>query len=81
MNEILTSFFANVFAKFKQANPVVAGILALVALTIVGFAENGTLLGVFTLPTWASTVVKIVGTIFLTVNGAHTTGYIKSENG
>lgn len=79
MNEILITFFANVFAKFKQKNPAVAGVLALIALTVVAFAEHGTLLGVFTLPVWASNAVKIVGALFLTVNGAHTSEYLRKK--
>lgn len=73
MNDIFITFFANVFAAFKQKNPAIAGVLALIALTVVGFAENGTLLGVFSLPDWAASAVKIIGALFLAVNGAHTT--------
>ena len=71
MNYLVT-IFAGIFARFKQKNPAVAGIIALVLLCVVYAADQGTLLGVFTLPTWAADAVKWLGTIVLTVNGAST---------
>ena len=71
MNYIVT-VFAGIFARFKQKNPAVAGIIALVLLCVVYAADQGTLLGVFTLPTWAAEAVKWLGIIATTVNGAST---------
>lgn len=68
----LVSIFAGIFARFKQKNPAVAGIIALVLLCVVYAADQGTLLGVFTLPTWAAEAIKWLGIIAATVNGAST---------
>ena len=74
--DFITQFFASLFAKFKQSNPAVAGIIALILLTLVHFADQGTLLGVFTLQTWAAEVAKWVGSIALALNGASTGQFI-----
>lgn len=68
----LVQVFAGIFARFKQKNPAVAGIIALVCLAVVYTADQGTALGVFALPQWAADAVKWLGTIVLTVNGAST---------
>lgn len=68
----LVQIFAGIFARFKQKNPAVAGIIALVLLCVVYAADQGTLLGVFTLPVWASDAIKWLGTILLAANGAST---------
>ena len=52
----LVQIFAGIFARFKQKNPVVAGIIALVLLAVVYTADQGTALGVFTLPVWAKDI-------------------------
>jgi len=73
---LFIQFFAAVFAKFKQKNPVVAGIIALVLIVAVYTAEQGTALGIFTLPSWASEAVKTVSLLLLALNGAHTSQYV-----
>lgn len=69
---LFIQFFAALFAKFKQKNPVVAGIIALVLIVAVYTAEQGTALGLFTLPSWAAESVKTVSLLLLALNGAHT---------
>jgi hypothetical protein len=76
MNLFIT-FFAAVFAKFKQKNPAIAGIIALVLIVAVYTAEQGTALGAFTLPTWAAEAVKTVSLLLLAVNGAHTSEFLR----
>ena len=71
MNYLVT-IFAGIFARFKQKNPAVAGVIALALLCVVYAADQGTLLGVFTLPTWAAEAIKWLGIIAATVNGAST---------
>jgi threonine/homoserine/homoserine lactone efflux protein len=63
----LVQVFAGIFARFKQKNPAVAGIIALVCLAVIYTA-----LGVFALPQWAADAVKWLGTFVLAVNGAST---------
>ena len=73
---LFIQFFAAVFAKFKQKNPAVAGIIALVLIVAVYTAEQGTALGIFTLPSWAAEAVKTVSLLILALNGAHTSQYV-----
>ena len=73
---LFIQFFAAVFAKFKQKNPVVAGIIALVLIVAVYTAEQGTALGIFALPNWAAEGVKTVSLLLLALNGAHTSQYV-----
>jgi hypothetical protein len=73
---LFIQFFAAVFAKFKQKNPAIAGIIALVLIVAVYTAEQGTALGIFTLPSWAAEAVKTVSLLLLALNGAHTSQYV-----
>jgi hypothetical protein len=72
---LFIQFFAAMFAKFKQKNPAIAGIIALVLIVAVYTAEQGTALGIFTLPSWAAEAVKSVSLLLLALNGAHTSQY------
>lgn len=76
MNLFIT-FFAAVFAKFKQKNPAIAAIVALVLMVAVYAADQGTALGIFTLPGWAAEGVKAVSLLLLAVNGAHTSEFLR----
>jgi hypothetical protein len=73
--DFISQIFAQIFAKFKQKNPTAAGVIALVLLVVVYAADQGTFLGVFTLPTWAADTIKWVGSVLLAVNGASTHQY------
>jgi hypothetical protein len=76
MNLFIT-FFAAVFAKFKQKNPAVAGVTALALGAAVYAADNGTAMGIFTLPEWAAEGVKAISLLLLAVNGAHTSEFLR----
>ncbi len=67
--DFLHTFFAGAFAKFKQSNPVVAGVTALVTGTVMYFADHGTALGLISLPTWAATATKWLAVVVLAING------------
>jgi hypothetical protein len=67
--DFISKILAQIFEKFKQSNPVVASIIALVMIVTVYTAEQGTLLGVFELPIWASDTLKWISTIVLALNG------------
>ena len=73
---LFIQFFAALFAKFKQKNPVVAGIIALVLLVSVYAADQGTALGIFTLPSWAAEGIKGISLLLLAVNGSSTSQYL-----
>ena len=76
MNLFIT-FFAAVFAKFKQKNPAIAAIVAMVLMVAVYAADQGTAMGIFTLPAWAAEGVKAVSLLLLAVNGAHTSEFLR----
>lgn len=73
MNDFLTKLLAQLFDSFKAKNPKVAAVLILVLVTITNFAEQGTLIGLFTLPEWAAEVVKWVSLALLGIVGSRTT--------
>jgi hypothetical protein len=76
--DFFIQFFAQLFAKFKQKNPGVAGVILLVLLAVVYTADQGTMLGVFSLPLWASDTLKYAATFLLALNGASTSQYVQN---
>lgn len=72
MNDFITKLLAQLFDQFKAKNPKVAAILILVLVTIVNFAEQGTMLGLLSLPQWAAETVKWVSLVLLGVIGSRT---------
>ena len=70
-------FFAAVFSKFKQKNPAVAAIIALVSGVAVYAADQGTAFGIFNLPSWAAEGVKAISLFLMAVNGSSTSQYVK----
>ena len=66
--DFFSTFIAGVFSKFKKTNPVAAGVTALVAGTVLYFADQGTALGLISLPTWAASATKWVSVLVLAVN-------------
>lgn len=74
--DFLVTIFASIFAKFKQKNPAVAGIIALALMVVIYTANQGTLLGVFAIPQWASEILSGLSTVLLALNGASTAAYL-----
>lgn len=79
MNDFITKLLAQLFDSFKQKNPKVAAIIILTLVTLVNFAEQGTMLGLLDLPQWAAEAVKWVSLVLLGLMGSRTT-QILSEN-
>lgn len=77
--EFITNIFAQLFAKFEQKNPAVAALIALILLTVAYFADQGTALGVFILPSWAAEATKWIAQIALALNGAKTIAQLKDK--
>jgi predicted histidine transporter YuiF (NhaC family) len=77
--EFITNIFAQLFAKFEQKNPAVAALIALILLTVAYFADQGTALGVFALPSWAAEATKWLAQIALALNGAKTIAQLKDK--
>jgi len=80
MNDFLTTILARLFDSFKLKNPKIAALVVVVLLTIIKFANEGTMLGLFVLPEWASTAVQWVSTLLVSVVGSRTTNFLHSEN-
>jgi hypothetical protein len=64
----LNSFLANLFAKFKQSSPSVAAFVALSLMCVSYFAQQGTALGVFAIPSWAITPLQVLSTLVIALN-------------
>jgi len=73
MNDFITKLLAQLFDSFKTKNPKVAAVLILVLVTLVNFAEQGTMLGLISLPEWAAETVKWVSLVLLGILGSRTT--------
>lgn len=72
MNDFITKLLAQLFDAFKAKNPKVAAVLILVLVTLINFAEQGTMLGLLSLPQWAAETVKWVSLILLGIMGSRT---------
>jgi len=68
MNEIITRFLAELLEKFKLKNPKVYGVVVVVLLVAIYFAEQGTAFGVFTVSPLVAEIIKwasvILGMLF-----------------
>ncbi len=74
--DFLTKILAQLFDTFKANNPKVAAIIILVLMTIIGFADQGSMLGLFSLPGWAAETLKWVSTVILAIVGSRTAKYL-----
>lgn len=72
----IIQLLARLFSAFKLKNPVVAGVILLLVGAAVKTAQDGVLLGLFTLPAWANQVVQYVGLFLLAVTGSQTYQYL-----
>lgn len=80
MPDFLTQLLAQLFNAFKAKSPKVAAIILLVLGTLVGFADQGTLLGLLTLPVWLAAGVKWVGILLGYLTGSQTWQYLTGAN-
>jgi hypothetical protein len=70
--DFLIRLLAQLFDRFKLKNPAAAtGVLFVLAL-LIHAASEGTLLGLFALPEWASTAIEYVGLFLMAVTGSRT---------
>ena len=77
--DFLTQLLAGLFDRFKAKNPTVAAILLLFLGTLLYFADQGTLLGLFSLPTWAASALQAVAAFLLAVTGSRTYNYLPKK--
>lgn len=80
MPEFLVNLLVNLWDKFKAKNAQVATLIVLVLGTLVYFADQGTLLGLFALPAWAATAIQWLGTVLLALQGSRTSAYLADKN-
>jgi uncharacterized membrane protein YkvI len=80
MPDFLTQLLAQLVNAFKAKSPKIAAIILLVLGTVVGFADQGTLLGLLTLPAWLAAGVKWVGTLLGFLTGSQTWQYLTASN-
>ena len=81
MNEFLIGLILKVWDTFKIKNPKVAAALALFLGAVVYFATQGTLLGIFTLPSWASGLVQFLATLSGFLIAPHTENALAEREG
>jgi len=72
MQDFITRWIAQLLEKFKLENPKVFALLGALLLALTHFAEQGTVLGAFTLPEWAATALGWVAKLAMLLFGAHT---------
>lgn len=77
--DFLTQILARLFDKFKVDHPKQAAIVLLVLVSFVFFADQGTFLGVFTLPAWAAEAIKWVSVITAALSGSRTVQYLPAD--
>lgn len=77
--EFLIRWLASLFETFKLKSPVVAGIILLVLSAVVVTVDQGTVLGLFTLPVWLGEVLRYVALFLVAVTGSRTSRYLTPE--
>jgi membrane-bound ClpP family serine protease len=77
-NQILLTFFAKFWKKFKQDNPVVAGIIFMVCSTLILYSTVAPDYGLG-LPKWLSMAITVAALIVNGANGANTYEYLEKS--
>lgn len=72
MNDFIIGLILKVWDTFKIKNPKIAAVVILALGAVVYFANQGTLLGLFILPEWASGVLQFLGTLLGFLIAPHT---------
>lgn len=70
--DFITRFLAELIEKFKAQNPRTFAVIALVLLTLIYSAQQGSFLGVWTLPEMAIKVINFVAPVLLALVGSQT---------
>lgn len=77
--DFLVRWLASLFEAFKIKNPLVATIVLVALAATLNTVSNGQLWGLFTLPEWATQVVKYLTEFLLVVTGTQTFRYLPPE--
>ncbi len=78
--DFLVNLLVNLWDKFKAKNAKVATAIVLVLMTLVYFADQGSLAGLISLPAWAATAIQWLGTVLLALQGARTSADLAAQN-
>lgn len=77
MNYIV-ELLAKLFATFKLKNPMLASVVLLVLGAVSYTAQQGTFLGLFVLPEWATPALSFVALFLTAVTGSQTYQYLNN---
>lgn len=77
-NQVLLAFFAKFWKKFKQDNPVVAGIIFMACSGLVLYSTVAPDYGLG-LPKWLSIAITVAALIIQGANGANTYEFLEKD--
>lgn len=80
MNDFITKFLAEMLERFKTSNPKTFAISALAVLTLTYSAQQGTLLGLYSLPEAVSAFIKWVGPLLGTLMSTQTFAFLSGKS-
>jgi len=79
MTDFFTRLIAEIVEKFKVANPKTFAAIALVLLTLIYGAQQGTLLGIWEIPGQLADAIVWLGSLIATLLGSQTFRYLPPE--
>lgn len=80
MPQFLVDLLVNLWDKFKAKNAKIATLIVLALMTLVYFADQGSLAGIITLPEWGATALQWIGTVLLALQGSRTSADLAKQN-
>jgi len=80
MNSFIIGLILKLWDTFKIKNPKVAALVMIALGAIVYFANQGTLLGLITLPPWAAGAVQFIATLLGFLSAPHTENALAEYN-
>ncbi len=80
MPDFLVNLLVNLWDKFKAKNAKIATLIVLALGTLVYFADQGTLAGIFELPAAVATAIQWLGTLLLALQGSRTSADLAKQN-
>ena len=80
MPDFLVNLLVNLWDKFKAKNAKIATLIVLALGTLVYFADQGTLAGIFELPAPVATAIQWLGTLLLALQGSRTSADLAKQN-
>jgi hypothetical protein len=78
-NDLLTRLLAGLFETFKTKNPKLAALIILLLGAVQYVANQGGVLGVFSLPEWLASGLDVVSWILAALVGSSTFNFLSPE--